>query len=324
MAKRVNFTPVIKECEIFGEHYTCEEFVSRIKESDGEKLLKDIYDYYGYKSIEFMFALQGFIFWLINKHVWEDKISKVSEEELQDLLSQCITMVLERLEHTPYEPSLGKLSSYIYTAIRGEVTKFMYRVTHGEILEGFDNNLGFIEELDEVAQVRAEVFDKLFSMYGLEKVEACNYRKLLWEKMKEHFGGQKQMFEVKEEDGYLVIKQINRDVMLLLMFSALLKLDLRVLLYLYEKYGEDLWFFFFMLGGKKLSFPKHSVMYKVFKFVDFVLGGKKIGAKTLMKSKKLLDVYKKIFGVFSAGGEVRIHLSDPLFFGLELSGDFED
>lgn len=78
---------------------------------------------------------------------------------------------------------------------------------------------------------------------------------------------EKKTEEFKEENGKFYMKR-NREMLLLLMLARMMKLDLKVLLYLWEKYREDVFFWFFMFAGMNVKFLTFEQLLRMIKTVD--------------------------------------------------------
>jgi hypothetical protein len=75
------------------------------------------------------------------------------------------------------------------------------------------------------------------------------------------------------DEGKLVIEDIDQDAVLLLWVAERFKVDLRILLFLFDKYGKDLWFFFYLFAGLMVRFPRLERFLRVVKDVQVVLSG---------------------------------------------------
>ena len=78
------------------------------------------------------------------------------------------------------------------------------------------------------------------------------------------------------EEGKLVIEDIDQDAVLLLWVAERFKVDLRVLLFLFDKYGKDLWFFFYLFAGLVVKFPRVEKFLRMVKDVQEVFSGRKV------------------------------------------------
>lgn len=63
---------------------------------------------------------------------------------------------------------------------------------------------------------------------------------------------------------------VNSDTIALIYLSERYKLDLLSLLLLYEKFGRDVLYFFFLLSGRAMTFPKASKLLRVLEFCESV------------------------------------------------------
>jgi hypothetical protein len=80
------------------------------------------------------------------------------------------------------------------------------------------------------------------------------------------------------DDGKLEIDIANQDVVTMLWFAKKYKIDLRILLFLYEKYGKDLWFFFYLFAGMQVNFPSISKLLRIIKDVQDAFSGNKVNS----------------------------------------------
>jgi hypothetical protein len=64
----------------------------------------------------------------------------------------------------------------------------------------------------------------------------------------------------------------------MLWFAKKYKIDLRILLFLYEKYGKDLWFFFYLFAGMQVNFPSISKLLRIIKDVQDAFSGNKVNS----------------------------------------------
>jgi len=76
-----------------------------------------------------------------------------------------------------------------------------------------------------------------------------------------------------EEGNKLVIEDIDQDAVLLLWMAQRYNIDLRVLLFLFDKYGKDLWFFFYLFAGLVVKFPRIEKFLTMVKDVQSVFAG---------------------------------------------------
>lgn len=62
-------------------------------------------------------------------------------------------------------------------------------------------------------------------------------------------------------EGVIEIEGDVREVSLLLVLSTLYRMNLRILLFLYEKFGIDVFYIFYMFAGKEVRFPSELRAY---------------------------------------------------------------
>jgi hypothetical protein len=65
--------------------------------------------------------------------------------------------------------------------------------------------------------------------------------------------------------------ELNKHTAALYYMSKTYNIDLKILFFLYEKYGPDVFYFFYLFSGKKISVFSESRMNNVFKFCDSAL-----------------------------------------------------
>jgi len=117
------------------------------------------------------------------------------------------------------------------------------------------------------------------------------------------------------EEGRLVIEGVDQDVVLLLWVAERFKVDLRVLLFLFDKYGKDLWFFFYLFAGLTVKFPRVEKFLRLVKDVQAVISGVKVDSAVGKFAEKVVKESKLEFD-----------LNDKVRFPLGVLGlyDFED
>jgi len=115
-----------------------------------------------------------------------------------------------------------------------------------------------------------------------------------------------------EEGGKLVIEDIDQDAVLLLWVAEKFKIDLRVLLFLFDQYGKDIWFFFYLFAGMTVKFPSLERLLKAVKDIQAVFSGVKVDSAV---GKFAWEVVKK--------GRLEFDLSDRKRFPLGVFGVYE-
>jgi len=91
------------------------------------------------------------------------------------------------------------------------------------------------------------------------------------------------------DDGKLEIDIANQDVVTMLWFAKKYKIDLRILLFLYEKYGKDLWFFFYLFAGMQVNFPSLSKLLRIIKDVQDAFSGNKVNSMVGKFANELVE-----------------------------------
>jgi hypothetical protein len=123
----------------------------------------------------------------------------------------------------------------------------------------------------------------------------------------------------EKTDGYRSWAEVkvNRDVAVLLLLSLRYRIDFRILLYLYEKFREDVFFFFFLLAGREVRFPTHQKLLRLISSASDVISDPSSNDfNSLFLSKVLSD--------YGYDGEtIKIPLSDRKLFCLGVYGDME-
>lgn len=199
----------IEKSKFHNVEFSVDEFHGSLK-----RLLKDeIYrsveavgKVYGYKSEQFLFAVQGFVYWLVYRYVRIE----VSEEDLKELLQNVWCCLLERMEE--YDERKGKFVSWIYTLVRGEITKFLYDKTRSLRFISLDrdvyenengSDLVFYKIYKEgkegamnvsgdvgIEDLEGEERRLLEEMKNMKFKDEIEYRKKLWDIYKKHLTGE--------------------------------------------------------------------------------------------------------------------------------------
>lgn len=106
------------------------------------------------------------------------------------------------------------------------------------------------------------------------------------------------MSEQNKSIKYNYSVELNNHILFLIYLSHIYKLDLEMLLLLYDKIGDDVFFMFFMFAGKSLIMPKHTKMIKIRNFVDLVMNGVSKGAEvdcSTQQEKSFLSFVKSFY-----------------------------
>jgi hypothetical protein len=115
------------------------------------------------------------------------------------------------------------------------------------------------------------------------------------------------------EGDKLVIENIDQDAVLLLWIAERFKIDLRVLLFLFDKYGKDLWFFFYLFAGLTVKFPSLERFLRIVKDVQKVFCGIKVDSVVGRFAEEVVEK-----------GKVEFDLTDKNRFPLGVLGLYEE
>jgi len=116
----------------------------------------------------------------------------------------------------------------------------------------------------------------------------------------------------EEEGRKLVIEDIDQDGVLLLWLAEKYRIDLRVLLFLFDQYGKDVWFFFYLFAGMVVKFPSIERLLKAVKDVQAVLSGVKVDSAVGKFAERVVKE-----------GRLEFDLSDRSRFPLGMFGLYE-
>jgi hypothetical protein len=114
------------------------------------------------------------------------------------------------------------------------------------------------------------------------------------------------------EGDKLVVEDIDQDAVLLLWVAERFKVDLRVLLFLFDRYGKDLWFFFYLFAGLTVKFPSLERFLRMVKDVQRVFSGIKVDSAVGKFAEKVIEE-----------GSVEFDLNDRERFPLGRLGLYE-
>lgn len=120
--------------------------------------------------------------------------------------------------------------------------------------------------------------------------------------------GEGEKGNVWQDGNELVIVGAGRNELLLVFLARVMKVDFRILWYLWEKYREDLFFFFFLFSGMEVTFPSFRRFYVALKNIDKLLRGEEV------KEWRYLEVIKKEVEQVSKKRELRLDIRDRTLF----------
>lgn len=94
----------------------------------------------------------------------------------------------------------------------------------------------------------------------------------------------------------------NENIFALVYLSELCSMDLLTLLMLYNKYGEDLFFIFFLLSGKKVAIPKITKLARIKAFAKELIDN----PNPEIKSKQEQAAYDTIKKLITRNGTLLV------------------
>lgn len=97
-----------------------------------------------------------------------------------------------------------------------------------------------------------------------------------------------------ENDNTTLSIPINRTTCILFYLSRVLNLDLPYLYFLYKKFGEDMFYFFFMMSGKKMSIPREDRLVNHFKNADIIYEKITKNPNKVIDKPRDLDIYHEL------------------------------
>ena len=107
------------------------------------------------------------------------------------------------------------------------------------------------------------------------------------------------MQETKKSIKYNYTVDVNSHVLFIIYISHVYRLDLEMLLLLYDKIGEDVFYIFFMFAGKSFIMPKHTKMIKIRNFANDVSESLKTGEEVDYKTQQEKSFYSFIKSVYN-------------------------
>lgn len=327
------------------------EYFSSLSSEEKERFLFDVYCQYGKNSEEFLGAIQCFVFWALNRYFSD---VEVDEDEKRDVVSDCILRVLEKIDF--YDKAKGSFLSFLHSIVRDAISQRKYSLftsTKRDVFyqsfvdESGDNSV--VEKFFVGGKVDTEGVEKDVVLLKLiecdfEGGDSVYFRRYFWDVMKDVYfcsseeergmvllkkGDEKKRKKIVftkrvcyESEGKLYLR-FNRSVLILVVLALLMKIDLRILLYLYEKYREDVFFMFFMFMEMKVQFPSVKRLMKVIDVVDKYLSTGKVEAS------KVGEYLGRILEYREGVDKIVLSLDDEQFFklgrfGVILGGEDEE
>lgn len=223
------------------------DFCDFIKKNSciGENFIRQVLEKYGKSSEEFLFCVQGLVWWVVNKYGWYQYVS-------EDVFNTLYLEILEKIDN--FDMDKGSLLNYLHTIVRGGLTKELHK-----------NNMvnRFFVDLDLDKDKKCK--------FDLSDMDMCflEWKDILW-------------IEYEEGDKY-----DTKYLVLVLCLTKLLNLDIRIMKYLFNKFGVDVLYFFYMLAGKQVNVWKCDRLGYIVEQVLQRYEGKDIKSKYV---QKIVDV----------------------------------
>lgn len=129
----------------------------------------------------------------------------------------------------------------------------------------------------------------------------------------------------KEKNKVKVLFRVNGDTTALIYLSEIYHIDLVTLVFLYEKYKKDLFFFFYMFAGLQSNHPKASKLLKILQFSkQFVKSGMNEALVKSEQERRVVERAKEYYvhskKMYELETEVEFESSEPEITA-EVGGD---
>lgn len=229
--------------------FTVGEFCDFVRKHSGvsETFVNKVLEKYGKNSEEFLFCVQGLVWWVVNKYGWCQYVN-------EDIFNSLYLEILEKIDN--FDINKGGLLNYLHTIVRGGLTKELHK-----------NNMVNRFFVDMELYVDKEKKSK----FTLSDMDLCflSWKDGLW-------------LEYEEGD-----KHDTKYLVLVLCLTKLLNLDMNVMKYLFNKFGVDVLYFFYMFAGKSVNVWKCDRLSYVVEQILQRYEGKEIKSKYI---ERVVDV----------------------------------
>lgn len=270
---------IVERCNLFDKEWEFSSFVQWFNQSSKdfrEKFLLSVFNHYGPRSVEFLFVLQGIVYWCIKKY----NVVDIVNDDISDIVNNCIVKVLESVHQ--FDKNKGKLANYLHTICRGVIT--CYNSKQRTLQKNFSDYSAVEEESTDGGDILEDVLSRELEhritmyqqVFGFDKEEA--YRIALWD------------FFVEYKEQSLDVDCID---VVLFVLSKEMKIPFIVLKSIKDKYSEDVLFLFYLFAGRKVKFPSLTKLYKIIKFAQELT--KEKDNPDLVKSGKVLTKFLESF-----------------------------
>lgn len=106
-------------------------------------------------------------------------------------------------------------------------------------------------------------------------------------------------------DSHEITFPLDKSTVSLIYLSEVYGIDLKVLLILYDKYGEDVFFFFFMFNKTRVEFPTPSKMQSIMNAATGFLEALHKGEIPLFASKQEEKVFSFLKSLYTEDNQER-------------------
>ncbi len=115
---------------------------------------------------------------------------------------------------------------------------------------------------------------------------------------------------------YTLSFKVDKNSVALIYLSEIYHIDLTTLCLLYDKLGEDVFYFFYLFGGCQVGFPKSGKLFKILKFGQSYCQLKSRNQPleklaTSQQEKKVLDKLNSLYDSQSRLFKMKIEVSNP-------------
>lgn len=114
---------------------------------------------------------------------------------------------------------------------------------------------------------------------------------------------------------------VTRETLTLYYISVVYKIDFQSLSFLYEKFGPDVFFFFYLLSGRKFSFPSNEKFIKIVERSEKMMKILKGGPQELETHQDTV-VYAQVQSVYAVESNtinLRVRANGRELFGQDSS-----
>ena len=121
------------------------------------------------------------------------------------------------------------------------------------------------------------------------------------------------MEEPRKKVKYRYTVEADEHVLLLAYLSHIYRIDLEMLLLLYDKLGKNVFYILFLFSGKSLVIPKHTKMLKIRNFIGSVAEGFKKGSEIECSTNQEKSFMSFISSIYDeSDGSIHVDFEIPV------------